>query len=94
MMNVYIDHAARGNISSAVEKRPLCNYQNNTWSSQQWHSLWSGPGTPGRLWIQRFMEPQRENYELLVIGNQKLVSLIIAKTDRNLSGKSIYIYAF
>ena len=37
-------------------------------------------------------EPCTENYELLVIGIQKLVSLIMAKTDLSLSVKSIYLY--
>ena len=35
MMDVCIDQAANGNISSAVENRPLCNYQNNTWPCQE-----------------------------------------------------------
>ena len=36
-------------------------------------------------------ETYKETYELLVIGNQKLVSLIMAKTGLNPSAKSIYL---
>ena len=46
----------------------------------------------GKSIDSKVYETYRENYELLVIGNQKLVSLIMAKTDHNLSAKSIYLY--
>ena len=35
MMDVCIDQASNGNISSAVENRPLRNYQNSTWPREE-----------------------------------------------------------